>query len=35
MARLPRVCPIGIPQHVIQRGSRNAGSVLYFIAVAA
>lgn len=23
MARLPRVCPIGIPQHVIQRGNNH------------
>lgn len=23
MARLPRVCPVGIPQHVIQRGNNH------------
>ena len=23
MARLPRVCPIGVPQHVIQRGNNQ------------
>ena len=23
MARLPRVCPVGIPQHIIQRGNNR------------
>ena len=23
MARLPRLCPVGIPQHVIQRGNNR------------
>ena len=23
MARLPRLCPVGIPQHIIQRGNNR------------
>jgi hypothetical protein len=28
MARLPRICPHGIPQHVIQRGNNGKKSYL-------
>ena len=35
MSRLPRICPIGIAQHIIQRGNNRQicfGSEQYFFA---